>query len=342
MPGIHISGVFNVSLLPYLLKWESINRFFMKSSGYIHVWLIFCTMALPVVLMPPVMAGAVETHVIEADSQFSFAEALLAEGDYYRAISEYKRFAHFFPEDKLTETCIYRIGESYYRAKKWQEAREAFTAFITKYPTSPMIPGALYFKGMAERQLRLYSDALSSFERVIKSKSNEFADKAVYQSAIVHMEMEEWQRARETLSIVPKDSPLSGSANAIASELLHIDDLPRKSPATAGTLAAILPGAGHLYTERPTDALVAFLLNGAFILGAIELFRHENYVAGGIVTFFELGWYTGNIYSAVSSAHKYNKRVKEGFIEHLKEVGSVSFQHDSKSSSNYLMLSLRF
>jgi hypothetical protein len=156
------------------------------------------------------------------------------------------------------------------------------------------------------------------------------------------MEMEEWQRARERLSLVPKDSPLSGSANAIASELLHIDDLPRKSPATAGTLAAILPGAGHLYTERPTDALVAFLLNGAFIFGAIELFRHENYVAGGIVTFFELGWYTGNIYSAVSSAHKYNKRVKEDFIEHLKEMGSVSFQHDGKSSSNYLMLSLRF
>ena len=288
------------------------------------------------------MAGAAETHVIEADSQFSFAEALLAEGDYYRAISEYKRFIYFFPENKLVETCNYRIGESYYRAKRWQEAREAFTTFIIKYPASPMIPGALYLKGMAEKQLRLYMDALSSFEEVIKSKSIEFSDKAVYQSAIVHMEMEEWQKARETFSLVPKDSPLSGSASIIASELLHIDELPKKSPATAGTLAAILPGAGHLYTDRPTDALVAFLLNGAFIFGAIELFRHENYVAGGIVTFFEIGWYTGNIYSAVSSAHKYNKKIREDFIEHLKEMGSVSFQHDPKTSSNYLMFSLKF
>jgi tetratricopeptide (TPR) repeat protein len=211
-----------------------------------------------------------------------------------------------------------------------------------KYPGSSMIAGAMYHKGMAEEQLKRYTDALSTFQELIKSKSHEFTHKAVYQSAIVLMEMEEWQQARETFSIVPKESPLAKSASIIASEILHMDDLPKKSPATAGTLAAVLPGAGHLYTERPRDALVAFLLNGAFILGAVELFYHENYVAGGIVTFFEIGWYTGNIYSAVSSAHKYNKRTREDFIEHLKEQSSVFLQHDSKTSSNYLMLSFKF
>jgi TolA-binding protein len=314
----------------------------MKLLDSVHAWLIVYAMAMTVALITPDMAAVAETRIIEADKQFSFAEGLLAEGDYYRAISEYKRFVYFFPENKLVETCNYRIGESYYRAKRWQEVREAFTTFITKYPVSPMIPGALYFKGISEKQLRRYMDALSAFEEVIKSKSHEFADKAVYQSAIVYIDMEEWQKARETFSLVPKDSKLSGSASIIASELRHIDDLPKKSPATAGTFAAILPGAGHLYTERPTDALVAFLLNGAFIFGAIELFRHENYVAGGIVTFFELGWYTGNIYSAVSTAHKYNKKTREDFIERLKEVSSVSFGHDRGTSSNYLMFSFQF
>jgi TolA-binding protein len=314
----------------------------MKLFDCVRAWLIVYAMAMTVFLAAPHMAAAAETRIIEADRQFSFAEGLLAEGDYYRAISEYKRFIYFFPENQLVETCNYRIGESYYRAKRWQEVRGAFTAFITKYPASPMIPGAMYLKGMAEKQLRRYADALSAFEEVIKSKSNEFADKAVYQSALVYIEMEEWQKARATFSLVPKDSKLSGSASILASELLHIDDLPKKSPATAGTLAAILPGAGHLYTERPTDALVAFLLNGAFIFGAIELFRHENYVAGGIVTFFELGWYTGNIYSAVSSAHKYNMKTREDFIEHLKEISSVSFAHDRATSSNYLMFNFHF
>jgi hypothetical protein len=52
------------------------------------------------------------------------------------------------------------------------------------------------------------------------------------------------------------------------SSLGYIDDIQQKSPAVAGTLAAILPGAGHLYTERPRVALVAFLLNVAFIVSA--------------------------------------------------------------------------
>jgi len=299
-------------------------------------------MLITTALPPPDTAGAAETQFDNAEGQFSFAETLFAEGDYYRAISEYKRFAFFFPENRLVEKCAYRIGESYYKAKRWREALQTFTSFIMKYPESPMLPGAIYHKGVSEKQLKRYTDALSTFQELIKSKSPEFTDKALYQSAIVLMEMEEWQQAREAFAVVPKGSPLSKSASIIASEIMHMDDLPKKSPAIAGTLAAVLPGAGHLYTERPRDALLAFLLNGAFILGAVELFHHENYVAGGIVTFFEIGWYTGNIYSAVSSAHKYNKRTREDFIEHLKETSNLSLQHDSKTSSNYLMFSLKF
>ena len=314
----------------------------MRFSDCIHTWLIVCLMLITAVLLSPSRAGAADAKGNEAERQFSFAETLFAEGDYYRAVSEYKRFVFFFPENKLVQKCAYRIGESYYKAKRWQEALQTFTSFIMKYPDSLMMPGAMYHKGMAEKQLKLYTDALKTFEELSKSKSNEFAHKAVYQSATVLMEMEEWQQAIKTFSIVPKNSPLSRSASIIASELQRMDDLPKKSPATAGTLAAILPGAGHLYTERPRDALVAFLLNGAFIWGAVELFRHDNYVAAGIVTFFEIGWYTGNIYSAVSSAHKYNKKTREDFIEHLKEISSVSFQHDRNTSSNYLIFSFKF
>jgi hypothetical protein len=75
----------------------------------------------------------------------------------------------------------------------------------------------------------------------------------------------------------------------------------------AGILAAVLPGAGHLYTDRPGDALVAFLLNGAFIWAAVELFRHENYV-------------TGNIYDAVNSAYEYNKSDKDNLIRQMIKI----------------------
>ncbi|MBW2651408.1 MAG: hypothetical protein JRC66_10550, partial [Deltaproteobacteria bacterium] len=68
----------------------------------------------------------------------------------------------------------------------------------------------------------------------------------------------------------------------------------------------------------------------------------EKYVTGGIVTFFELGWYSGNIYSAVSSAHKFNRRTKKDFLQGLRDRASLSYLRDSDNACNYLMLSMRF
>jgi len=313
------------------------NIYFNKYSR-----LVVCLIFFTVVLISLPTARAEETLKSPADKQFAFAEALFAEGDYYRAITEYKRFSFFFPDNKLVEKSTCRIGESYFRAKRWQETIDALKSFTIEYPQSKMSTGVLYIKGMAEKQLKLWNDALSTFQEIVKLKSDEYTDKAVYQSSLVLMEMEEWQRARKTLLLISPNSPLFTSANIISSGLGHMDDIPQKSPALAGTLAAILPGAGHLYTERPRDALTAFILNSAFICAAVELFHHENYVIGAIVTFFEIGLYAGNIYSAVSSAYKYNKRIKEDFIQHLIETGSISFTHDPNTSSNNIILSFSF
>lgn len=287
-------------------------------------------------------AQATDLKINAADKQLSFADALFEEGDYYRAITEYKRFNFFFSDHRLIAKSTYRIGESYYMAKRWQNAIESFTSFTAKYRESSMFTDALYLKGMSEKQLKRYDNALATFQEIITLKSESYTDKALYQSAIVLMEMGEWEKASKTLLLIPKESPLSISSNIISSGLEHIDEIPQKSPTVAGTLAAILPGAGHLYTERPGDAIVSFLLNGAFILAAVELFHHENYIAGGIVTFFEIGWYSGNIYSAISSAHKYNKKTRDDFIDHLKESGMISLAYDPVSSANYLKFSFRF
>ncbi|MCJ7809422.1 MAG: hypothetical protein MUP26_04080, partial [Desulfobulbaceae bacterium] len=42
-------------------------------------------------------------------------------------------------------------------------------------------------------------------------------------------------------------------------------------------------------------------------------------VLGGILAFFELGWYAGNIYSAVNGAHKYNRKVRDDFSKSFRD-----------------------
>ena len=279
-------------------------------------------------------------EVTDAVNVFGFAESLYEEADYFRAIGEYKRYQFFYPSGDLGERAAFRIAESYFKAKRWPEAIAACNLFITKYHDSLRYYEMLYLKGRLEKLDKKNDEALLTFDLIIKAKDPVYSDKAIYQKALVMLERRDWRGAGSFLLQVPKDSPLNLTASAFLSELDNVNKLPHKSPRTAGMLAAMLPGAGHLYTERSQDALVAFLLNGSFIWGAVELFRHDNYVAGGILTFFELGWYGGNIYSAVSSAHKYNQRKQDEFIRNINDKFYLSFCRDGEVKT--VLLTKRF
>jgi hypothetical protein len=63
----------------------------------------------------------------------------------------------------------------------------------------------------------------------------------------------------------------------------------------------------------------------------VEAFQHNQNVIGGILTFFELGWYSGNIYSAVASAHKYNRKMKQEYLDNLERGFSLRFSFEGKS-----------
>ena len=303
------------------------------------VTVLLLSVLLAVVLLPyQARAGSPEND----NKQFEFAEQLFTEKDFNRAITEYKRFIFLFPDNNLCEKASFRICESHFRAGRWVGAIASSRKFIEEFPHSPMFNDALYLKGISEKNLKMYDEALSSFKSIIESYSEPLRNKAFYQVALMYVEMENWGSAREYFLKVSDQNTLYPSACLFSSGLENIDNLPHKSPALAGTFAAIIPGAGHLYTERPQDALIAFLLNGAFIWAAVELFNDDNYVAGGVVSFFELGWYSGNIYSAVSSAHKYNRRVKGEFIQNLKNKCNVSYFFDNDNSRHFLMIGMKF
>jgi len=75
--------------------------------------------------------------------QFEYAESLFKEGDFYRAITEYKRFIFFFPKEERTEKCYFMIGKSYFKAKKWAEAVDALKVFMARFSRSSMLNNAL-------------------------------------------------------------------------------------------------------------------------------------------------------------------------------------------------------
>ncbi len=304
--------------------------------------LIFLFFFFFVDILLPLPSFADEPMANDADKQFSFASSLFKEGDYFRAISEYKRFIYYFPKDERVEKAYFGITECYFSAKRWQESIDSVNQFLLRYPNSGFLKDALWIKGVSQKNLKKYDESLSTFMEIAQRDRSELGNKAIYQIALVYVDQENWDKARESFLRIPENSMLFPSARRFSEGIEHIRDVPQKSPGVAGALAAVLPGAGHLYTERPRDALVSFLLNGAFIVAAVELFRHDEYVTGGIVTFFEVGWYAGNIYSAVSSAHKYNKASREEFIQRLQDQNPLSIYHDPSRSTTYVMYNFRY
>jgi outer membrane protein assembly factor BamD (BamD/ComL family) len=249
-----------------------------------------------------------------AEDIFSFAEHLFAEGEYYRAITEYKRLLFHYPQHPKTGEARLQIGNCYLRGGQYAEAIAHFQSLLTLSLPEKINSKLLYKIAEAYYEKGEYTNARRQLETLINQFPNAAElDEAHYLIGRSYLSQADWQKAAAEFGQIEKGVDAEG----LSQEAFKGADLPYKSPKLAGGLSAVVPGLGQLYAGHKQDALVALLLNGAFIWGTIESFRHDNDVAGGILLFFELGWYGGNIYSAVSSTHKYNKKLEDDFREEL-------------------------
>jgi tetratricopeptide (TPR) repeat protein len=263
-------------------------------------------------------------RVVDEKAQMGLGDYFFEDGDFYRAITEYKRFLFFFPESLRAEEALWKIASSYFQGKKWDEALLAADDLLKKHPSSPWAPEAILLKGRCWMEKKEFSQARHYFLLAREMAAGTgIAQEAQWQTAVSFLREDRWKEAAAEFRKVETSSRLYPRAEYWAQGLEGIQEVPQKSPTTAGILA-VLPGAGHLYCERYRDAGIAFVLNAAFIWGMVESFKHENYVVGGILTFFELGWYSGNIYSAVSSAHKYNRNKKKEYLDNLEKEDRLS------------------
>lgn len=259
-----------------------------------------------------------EQRIIDSQEQFAFAQSYMEKGQYQRAIAEFDRFIHFFPDDRRVPLARHLIGVCYLEDGRYSDARKAFYPAIEKGPDSPFAGKALFLTGESYYREGMFDNAAAFFGEVAKTApSSQLENAAYYRLGWTRMQENRWREASEDFEKVKKDDPLYPNAARLADESLKGELLPYKDPVSAGVMAGILPGLGHVYVSRYKDALVAFLLNGLFIWATIESFHQDHNVLGGILAFFEAGWYTGNIYSAVNVTHKWNKKVRDDFRKGL-------------------------
>lgn len=266
----------------------------------------------------PVAAPAPAPATASAD--LGFAESLFQEGDFYRSITEAKRFLFVHPADPRRGDARLLIGRAYLAGEQWKAAIAALEPFVAEGGEGKVAADAAFALADARLGAKEWDVAALEYSRFEEDHATDprasISDLRVGWSRIFAADevarldhdrgARGFRAAAKELQRLPPDHPEVARAKELAAGAESLAELPRRSPAVAGTLSAILPGAGQVYAGRGKDGFIAFVVNALFIGGAIESYRRENYVASGVLVLFEMGWYSGNIYSAINSAHRFN------------------------------------
>lgn len=253
-----------------------------------------------------------------AEQLLEFADQLMQEGEYFRAITEYRRFLFHFPQDSRRAMAHFRIGLAYYRGERYKAALQTFREVTQRYPGTSYARQAWLWQGESLLRQTQYQEAAALYAEIIQ----DFPDDSVshlarYQRGWAFLYQRQWRQASAQFQGLPRSSTLYGASQQLAEEVLDAETIPQRSPLLAGLLSGVLPGSGQLYTGRAGDALLAFFLNGLFIAGIVEAIHQDEKAVAGVLSFFEAGWYVGNVYGAVNGAHKRNRHALETFVRNL-------------------------
>jgi TolA-binding protein len=280
---------------------------------------------------------------MDADQILGFADALFNDGDYFRAITEYKRFLFLYPTDARAGRAQLQVGLSYQRGQQWDDARQTFAHIVEQSPDPAVRAEAAYRIGETSFQQGRYAQAIADLRPVAEHyEQTPVGDRARYLLGWSHLRVRQWPEASQTFEAINTTSPLFPSSRALAEAAREGEQLPRKSPALAGLMSAVIPGTGHFYTGRWRDGTIALLLNGAFLAAGIEAVSAGNEAAAGVLLFFEAAWYSGTIYGAVNAAQKYNRDLEDRWLQGLERQHSPAGRSLGRAAPTLVLVHIPF
>ena len=271
-------------------------------------------------LLPVISTLHAEDNAIllSGDVQLRIADAFMEEGEYYRAITEFKKYLILFPDSGRADYASFGIGMAYYKGEEYRDAVRSFTSMRERYPDSAHALPARYHEGFSRWKLKEYETARITFDAIAEDHPESgYAPRALAASSLAALDEDKpdiSQAGLERFVDRYPGHPGAGNVEEALSLLGRYRERPQKSPFLAGFMSAILPGSGYMYAEHYGDGVTAFLLNGLFIAGAATSFHQENYAVGTIVAVIGVPFYFGNIYGSANAANKWNLGVRNEYV----------------------------
>lgn len=251
----------------------------------------------------------------------NLADAFADEGDYYRAITEYKKVIHLFPRYDKLDWVHFQVGRMYYEGGKFPQAKHELL------PLTDVADKRLKFLAYNYIALSYYENAeYANAERLFGELKTDpqgeaygldytiyggmaAAGKRKFREAYDRMlaARKAWEEKSTAVTTNTAADVQYGEFFKTSIPLLEkASELSTKSPYWAIFFAAIFPGGGHFFLREWDTGIVSLSLVGGAAFLAYDGFRNESAVQSVIFTTFATGAYIGQIYSSYRTARKYN------------------------------------
>ncbi|MDH4226052.1 MAG: hypothetical protein OEW12_10440, partial [Deltaproteobacteria bacterium] len=249
--------------------------------------------ALPPGDQPPQAKSASQAALrLTEEGVFSFAEELFAQQEYYRAISEYKRLIHYFPQGRQAGAARLAIAKAYLLGGEPGAALTALAA-VEREGGQSSLAGA----GDDIRFLKSVGWLDTGLDKPYPLREESIA------------------AALGELKGISPAWPGQPAAAGFVAAMDPLPPLPEKSPWLAGGLSAVVPGAGSLYTGRYGEGAMVFFFTGLFAYATVTSIQSDQPALGAVFAFFTVAFYGGGIYAAANGAHKFNSNTKNEYLD---------------------------
>ncbi len=291
------------------------------SKNKFLIWLVF--------LVAPISAFS-QTDV-------DFAEYLMNQRDYFRAITVYKRLLFDATENQLRYRYAQHIGEAYRLSGKYTSSIYFFTESLNYASTAEEQAKSLVGLGLDYYHMNIVSLAKNYFNQAL---AYDASGKTRLLLGLVEMEEGKWSSAAATFEGLAKsnsDAKLAETSKWLLGKAQAGTRLPKKSPALAAMMSSLLPGSGQIYCGHVFDGLQAMAFVGAFALATFQAYRYDRdvndsdailYLSASVSGFF----YLANVMGAHQTAKFRNHQSKQRFIAEVRNmVFEVTVESHQKS-----------
>jgi tetratricopeptide (TPR) repeat protein len=255
---------------------------------------------------PAAAAGDPGAAVAPANSDYAFGMHLFETGDYYRAITAFKRHA-FFQSDSTRQQALYMIPLCAYGAGRYGEAIGGFADYARSTAPARLKEASAYYHGCCWLLLGQYQAAETLLAEAAFT-DDALREQSAFAGGWAQLLAGEWSRASESMQRYTTSFP-QGAGRPLAERIVQdLAQEPRfgwRSERLA-LLCAVVPGGGQLYAGRRADAIYSAMLIGASLLLAVNGAREDSDVAVSVGSVLSVSLYVGSIYGGVNAVRKYN------------------------------------